>query len=62
MSCSDATTSFRSDSTRGLARPLGTGVTRPTQCDDSCGVSTGTRSSKRGGSPATAAYRRIMSA
>ena len=62
MSCSAQTTSLRSDSTSGLASPAGTGVTRPTHSDESRGVSSGTAISSRGGSPATAAYRRIMSA
>ena len=62
MSCSEQTTSFRRDSTSGLARLAGTGVTRPTHSDDSPGVSTGTFTMTRGVSPATSAYRRIISA
>ena len=62
MSCSAQTTSLRSDSTRGLASPAGTGVTRPTHSDDSRGVSSGTGISTRGGSPAASVYRRIISA
>ena len=38
MSCSEQTTSFRSDSTSGMARLAGTGVTSPTHSDDSRGV------------------------
>ena len=41
--------------------PLGTGVTRPTQCDDSVGLSTGTGTMTRRGRPASSAYKRIMS-
>ena len=62
MSCSWQTTSLRSDSTSGRAMPAGTGVTRPTQWLDSRGVSSGTGTIRRRGSPATAAYRRIISA
>ena len=61
MSCSEQTTSFRRDSTSGLARLAGTGVTSPTHSDDSRGVSTGTFTMTRGVSPATSAYRRIIS-
>src|SRR6185503_8254658 len=56
------TTRFTSESTRGRAIRDGTGVTRPTHMDDSCGDSTGTGSSRRRGSPATSAYVAIMSA
>ncbi len=62
MSCSEQTTSFRRDSTSGLARLAGTGVTSPTHSDDSRGVSKGTFTMIRGESPATWAYRRIISA
>ena len=62
MSCSVQITSLRSDSTSGRASPAGTGVMSPTHSDESPGVSSGTGISSRGGSPATAAYRRIMSA
>ena len=55
MSCSRHTTSCTSESINGMAMARGTGVTRPTQCDDSRGVSTGTGKTRRGGSPATAA-------
>ena len=61
MSCSEQTTSFRKDSTSGLARLAGTGVTSPTHSDDSRGVSRGTRTMTRDVSPATSAYRRIIS-
>ena len=47
---------------RGEGRLAGTGVTSPTHSDDSCGVSTGTFAMTRGVSPATSAYRRIISA
>ena len=64
MSCSEQTTSFRSDSTSGMARLAGTGVTSPTHRDDSRGVSngtgTGTGTIIRGVSLATSAYRRII--
>ena len=53
MSCSEHTTSFLSDSTSGIARPAGTGVTSPTHSDDSRGVSSGTGIRTRGRSPAT---------
>ena len=46
---------------RGAAIPFGTGVTMFTQCADRRGVSTGTGTMRRHGSPATAAYRCIMS-
>ena len=62
MSCSEQTTSFRRDSTSGMARLAGTGVTSPTHSDDSHGVSTGTGTIIRGVSPATSAYRRIICA
>ena len=62
MSCSAQTTSLTSDSTSGLARPAGTGVTSPTHSDESRGVSSGTGIRTRWRSPATAQYRRIMSA
>ena len=64
MSCSEQTTSFRSDSTSGMARLAGTGVTSPTHSDDSRGVSngTGTGTIIRGASLATSAYRRIICA
>ena len=62
MSCSAQTTSLTSDSTSGLARPAGTGVTSPTQSDESRGVSSGTGTRAPGRSPATSQYRRIMSA
>ena len=42
MSCSEHTTSFLSDSTSGIARPAGTGVTSPTHSEESRGVSSGT--------------------
>lgn len=61
MSCSWQTTSCRSDSASGRATLAGTGVTSPTQWLDSRGVSTGTGTITRRGSPATVAYRRIMS-
>ena len=62
MSCSEQTTSFRSDSTSGIARPAGTGVTSPTHSEDSRGVSSGTGIRTRGRSLATPEYRRIISA
>ena len=62
MSCSEQTTSFRSDSTSGMARLAGTGVTSPAHSDDSRGVSNGTGTIIRGVSPATSAYRRIICA
>jgi len=62
MSCSEQMTSFRSDSTSGMARLTGTGVTSPTHSDESRGVSNGTCTIIRGVSPATLAYRRIISA
>ena len=62
MSCSEHTTSFLSDSTNGIARPAGTGVTSPTHSDDSRGVSSGTGIRTRGRSPAISEYRRIISA
>ena len=66
MSCSQQMTSFRSDSTSGMARLTGTGVTSPTHSDDSRGVSngtgTGTGTIIRGVSLATLAYRRIICA
>ena len=61
MSFSEQTTSFRRDSTSGRARLAGTGVTSPTHSDDSRGVSMGTFTMTRGVSPATSAYRRIIS-
>ena len=45
----------------GIAKLAGTGVTSPTHSDDSRGVSMGTFTMARGVSPATSAYRRIMS-
>ena len=57
MSCSATDDLVPNDSpAAGRWRP-GTGVTRPTQCDDSRGVSTGTRTISRAASPATSAYR-----
>ena len=61
MSCSRHTTSCTSDSINGVAIDPGTGVTRLTQCEDRPGVSTGTGSTRRLGSPATRAYRSIIS-
>ena len=55
MSCSRQTTSCTSESISGAAMARGTGVTRFTQCDESRGVSTGTGSTRRAGSSATAA-------
>jgi hypothetical protein len=62
MSRSEHTTSFRSDSTSGMAWRAGTGVTSPTQSEESRGVSSGTGRSKRGRSPATPQYLRIKRA
>src|SRR5208283_5610019 len=50
MSCSEQTTSFRSDSTSGMARLTGTGVTSPTHSDDSRSVSNGTGTGSGSGS------------
>ena len=47
------TTSLTRLSTSSRASRTGTGVTRPTQCDESPGVRTGTAMSRRLGSPAT---------
>jgi len=55
MSFSRHTTSWRSDSVSGRAMDAGTGVTSPTQWLDRPGVSTGTGSTSRRLSPATAA-------
>ena len=60
MSLSPQTTSLRKDATSGLAMLAGTGVTTPTQCPESQGVSTGTGTMTRRRSPATAAYRCII--
>ena len=55
-SCSGrTTTSVVRLSTKGRARPMGRGVTRFSQCDDSPGDSTGTGTISRGRSPATRA-------
>jgi hypothetical protein len=62
MSCSAQTTLLRSDSTRLRARDAGTGVTTPTQWLDRFGLSSGTGTIRRRGSPVTAANRCIMSA
>ena len=62
MSCSEHTTPFLSDSTSGLGRPAGTGVTSPTHSEEGRGVSSGTGRSTRGRNPATPEYRRIISA
>ncbi len=61
MSCSAQTTSYRSDSASGRARPAGTGVTSPIQWLDRPGVSIGTDTMRRLGRPATSAYSIIMS-
>ncbi|GAA3127173.1 hypothetical protein GCM10017687_47400 [Streptomyces echinatus] len=61
MSCSWQTTSWRSDSVNGRAIDAGTGVTSPTQWLERPGVRTGTGTMSRRGSPATRAYRIIMS-
>ena len=61
MSCSCATASWIRLSTSGRAIALGTGVTRPTQCEESPGVSGRTGTMIRRGRPATAAYRCIIS-
>ena len=55
MSCSRQTTSCTRESISGAAIARGTGVTRFTQCDERRGVSTGTGSTRRAGSSATAA-------
>ncbi|CAO0837965.1 hypothetical protein SMICM17S_10413 [Streptomyces microflavus] len=55
MSCSRQTTSWRSDSASGRAMDRGTGVTSPIQWLESVGVSTGTGTITRRGSPATRA-------
>ena len=62
MSCSraDHLVPQRLDQRPGDAT-RGTGVTSPTQWLDSRGVSTGTGTMSRRGSPATAAYRCIIS-
>ena len=55
MSCSCATASCTRLSTSGRAIAFGTGVIRPTQCEDSDGVSGRTGRMTRGRSPATRA-------
>jgi hypothetical protein len=61
MSCSVQTTVLRSDSTSGRAIAFGTGVTTSTQWLDRFGVSTVTGHDAARFSPATFAYRCIMS-
>ena len=62
MSCSEHTAVLRSDSTSGRSSAAGTGVMSPTQWLDRDGVSSGTGRIRRRGTPATRAYRCIISA
>lgn len=55
MSCSWATASWMRLPTSGRAIAFGTGVTSPTQYDDSAGVSARTGTMTRRGRPATRA-------
>ena len=56
-----AMTSLTSEATSGFARPVGNGVTSPTQCDDSFGDSTGTGTISRRRRPDVSANWSIIS-